>query len=84
MERIDVGLSQGFIPGINPEATPNCVRFCIADALIFGDLNDPDSMVSKLISENKTVRLQEDLKTEAAVYYIVEGLTTLVDRKDFK
>ena len=72
LPRVDAGLSQGLQPGKDPEATPLCVRFCIAEALYFGDLNDPDSTVSELIRGNNTVRLQENLETGPSVYYIVE------------
>ena len=72
LSRLDVGLSMGLRPGSDPEATPLCVRFCIAEALYFGDLDDPDSTVSELIRGNNTVRLQEDLETGPSVYYIVE------------
>jgi hypothetical protein len=35
-----------------------------------GDLNDPESDVSKLIAGNSTKRIREDLGTEPKVYYI--------------
>lgn len=70
--RVDAGLAQGLQPGLDAEATPACVLSCSAQALHFGDLDDPDSVVSQLIRENKTVRLQEEVGTDPAVYYIVE------------
>jgi len=81
LPRLDAGLSQGLRPGVDPEATPMCVRFCIADALHFGDLDNPDSVVSRLIRENKTARLQEELKTDASIYYIIDGLPSLEYKK---
>jgi phenylacetyl-CoA:acceptor oxidoreductase subunit 1 len=72
VERIDKGLAQGLQPGIHPEATPMCVNYCISEALIFGDLEDPTSEVSKMISENKVTRLREDLGTNPSVYYVAE------------
>ncbi len=69
--RLDEGLKKGLQPGLDPEATPICVNYCIADAMCFGNLDDPESEVSKLISENKTSRLQEDLETSPCVYYII-------------
>jgi phenylacetyl-CoA:acceptor oxidoreductase subunit 1 len=71
LPRVDAGLAQGLQPGLDPEATPACVISCSANALHFGDLDDPDSEVSQLIRENKTARLQEELGTDPAVYYIV-------------
>jgi len=70
--RIDAGLARGLQPGLDPEATPACVATCSANALYFGDLNDPDSVVSHMIKENRAVRLQEELKTSPSVYYVVE------------
>jgi phenylacetyl-CoA:acceptor oxidoreductase subunit 1 len=71
LQHIDSGLAQGLKPGTDPEATPKCVRFCLADALYFGDLDDPGSEVSRLIHDNKVVRLQEEQGTDPSVYYIV-------------
>jgi phenylacetyl-CoA:acceptor oxidoreductase subunit 1 len=71
LENIDAGLAQGLKPGTDPEATPKCVRFCLADALYFGDLDDPESEVSKFIHDNRVVRLQEEQGTDPSVYYIV-------------
>jgi len=72
LERLDRGLAKGLKPGIDPEATPMCVRYCISEALYFGDADDSTSQVSRMISENRVVRLGEDLGTKPSVYYIVE------------
>jgi molybdopterin-containing oxidoreductase family iron-sulfur binding subunit len=49
---------------------PACVESCPADALHFGDLDDPDSEVSRLLRKYKGFRLKEHLGTEPKVYYI--------------
>jgi len=46
------------------------VNSCIADALHFGDLEDPDSNVSQLLAENYWFRMHEELGTEPGFYYI--------------
>jgi phenylacetyl-CoA:acceptor oxidoreductase subunit 1 len=71
LSHIDAGLAQGLKPGADPEATPKCVRFCLADALYFGDLDDPESEVSRLIQDKKVFRMQEEQGTNPSVYYIV-------------
>ncbi len=49
---------------------PACVSTCISHARFFGDLNDPESEVSKMIAENKTKGLKEELKLDLSVTYI--------------
>lgn len=75
IQRIDLARQRGLTPGIDPEVTPACVNICPVEARYFGDLNDPDSPVSRIIATTPTLRLREDLGTEASVYYIPpEGL----------
>ena len=69
-QRIDRGLEQGLTPGVDLEATPACVGACPTGARVFGDLNDPESPVSKLLANNHVTRLREDLGTEPRVFYI--------------
>lgn len=71
IDLIEEGKTKGLKPGIDPEATPLCVRFCIAEALYFGDLSDQESTVSQLIRDNKTTRLLEEMDTDPKIYYIL-------------
>jgi phenylacetyl-CoA:acceptor oxidoreductase subunit 1 len=70
VERIDAGLAKGQQPGVDPEATPACVNSCIAEALIFGDLDDPQSNVSTLLAENQHFRMHEELRTGPGFFYV--------------
>ena len=72
VDRIDFGLENGLTPGIDAEATPACVNSCIADAMHFGDLDDPDSNVSRLLKENKNFRMHEELGTGPGFHYLWE------------
>lgn len=49
---------------------PACCETCIGDARYFGDLNDPDSLVSKLARSPRAFRLKEEAGTEPRVYYL--------------
>jgi len=55
------------------EVIPACVETCPSEALYFGDLNDPQSRVSKLSRSRRAFRLQEELGTEPKVFYLKEG-----------
>jgi phenylacetyl-CoA:acceptor oxidoreductase subunit 1 len=72
VERIDYGTANGLIPGIDPDATPACANSCIADALTFGDLDDPDSNVSKLLRTHEYFQMHEELETGSGFYYLWE------------
>jgi len=69
-DRIDFGLANGLTPGIEPLATPACVNSCIADALHFGDIDDPNSNVSRLLREQKHFRMHLELGTEPNFFYL--------------
>ncbi|PTW62075.1 tetrathionate reductase subunit B [Breoghania corrubedonensis] len=49
---------------------PACVETCVGGARNFGDLNDPDSVVSKLLAENAVAVLRPEMKTHPNVFYI--------------
>ncbi len=70
--RIDEGIKMGLKPGIDWEATPACVNACPTGARFFGDLNDPDSEVSKLVRERHVFQLLTEMGTKPGVYYLPE------------
>ena len=54
---------------------PACVNSCPTDALVFGDLNDPDSRVSRMRDKDSTPEgrgylLREELGTNPSVIYL--------------
>jgi molybdopterin-containing oxidoreductase family iron-sulfur binding subunit len=55
------------------EIQPACVQTCPPGALVFGDLNDPDSRTSQLALSPRAFRLLAELGTAPAVIYLKRG-----------
>jgi len=51
-----------------------CLEVCPTQAIFFGDLDDPNSEVSKLATTTRAFRELEDLGTEPKVFYLREDL----------
>ena len=49
---------------------PACVTACPTGARVFGDLDDPESAVSKLIKERYGFQVHEELQRDPSVYYL--------------
>lgn len=52
------------------EITPACAQARPANALVFGDLDDPDSRASQLARSRRATRLLEELGTLPKVIYL--------------
>ena len=52
------------------EIKPACVQSCTANALVFGDLDDPESAVSRLSRSPRGSKLLEDHGTKPKVTYL--------------
>jgi Fe-S-cluster-containing dehydrogenase component len=50
---------------------PACVVACKEKALVFGDMNDPNSEVRQLLRKNPAIRRKPHLGTDPHVYYIL-------------
>ena len=55
---------------IERDLRPACVEACPAGARIFGDLNDPKSEVSTLLSLNPVQSLKPGMGTRPHAFYI--------------
>lgn len=58
-ERLEVGL------------LPACVEACRAGAIVFGDLEDPNSEVRKILHSHYTIQRKSELGTRPKVYYVI-------------
>ncbi|MDR1264861.1 MAG: 4Fe-4S dicluster domain-containing protein [Propionibacteriaceae bacterium] len=70
VQKIESGIAAGLTPGVDADATPACVVTCIAGARVFGDLDDPDSAVSRKASSSGAFRFHEEYGTEPNIYYL--------------
>ena len=59
------------------EVQPACVQTCPTQALVFGDLKDPESLVSKSMNNPRAYRVLDELNTDPSVVYLKK-----VDAKD--
>ena len=55
------------------EFNPACVQSCPTRAMVFGDLNDPESEVSRFARSNRGGKLLEELGTLPKVTYLERG-----------
>ncbi|HEX2966790.1 MAG TPA: 4Fe-4S dicluster domain-containing protein, partial [Syntrophorhabdaceae bacterium] len=52
------------------ELTPACAQTCPADALIFGNLKDPASRVSRMVRDSRAYQVLGELNTKPGVIYL--------------
>ena len=60
-------------PIADGDVQPACAQACPAEAIVFGDLDDPESAVSKLSESPRAERPLEELGTGPRVFYLKEG-----------
>lgn len=62
------------LPVGKQEAVPACVQTCPPEALVFGDLKDPESRVSQILANNqRRFKLLDHLGTQPSIYYLKGG-----------
>jgi molybdopterin-containing oxidoreductase family iron-sulfur binding subunit len=59
-------------PLADGDIRPACAAACPASAIVFGDLNDPGSGVSRLAASGRGYRLLEDLGIGPKVTYLAD------------
>lgn len=55
------------------DVIPACAETCPSEVIYFGDLDDPESKVSRLAESRRAFRLEEHLGTDPKVIYLREG-----------
>jgi len=71
-DRVDDGLTNGLTPGEDRAATPVCVNACPVKARTFGDLDDVEGKIRRLIRERNGEQLHSDFHTDPSVYYLID------------
>ncbi|HTB07600.1 MAG TPA: TAT-variant-translocated molybdopterin oxidoreductase [Bacteroidia bacterium] len=54
------------------EVNPACAQSCPTNALVFGNVNDPESRVAKLVKDERNYLLLADLDTQPNVFYMTK------------
>lgn len=52
------------------DVQPACVQSCPAEAMVFGDMSDPESRVSRAIESGRAEQLLSELGTKPRVFYL--------------
>jgi len=75
VQRINDGRQRAIAEGrplADGDIVPACAQACPSDAIIFGDLNDPNSRVAKLAKSQRGFKVLEELGVRPAITYLAD------------
>jgi molybdopterin-containing oxidoreductase family iron-sulfur binding subunit len=58
-----------------------CQDACVSDAIVFGDMNNPESRVSKLMKNPRGFTTLEELNTRPAITYLTKVRNRPAEKK---
>ncbi len=70
--KVDAGRARNLVPGRDMEATPSCASSCIAQAISFGDFNDPGDPIAKMARDRPSFVMHEELGAKPMIRYLYE------------
>ena len=70
IDKIDQAMDRDLTPGTDWDVTPACAASCIAQAIHFGNLNDPASNISQLVRDEPSFRMHEELGADPQIRYL--------------
>jgi len=63
---------------------PICVRSCMGKALVFGDINDPESEISTILKKEPIKALNPYLGTNPSVFYLLKRVYNNIPLKEYE
>jgi molybdopterin-containing oxidoreductase family iron-sulfur binding subunit len=73
VQRIQLGKNQALREGravAEGDVKTACQQSCPTQAIVFGDLDDPESRVSRLLADGRAYRVLDELGTKPNVGYL--------------